>query len=172
MSQKKHSISVRISDEDLAFLEKLQIDDAQTPSEKMRFIIRQAKLREAGNYSYNAALTVMRELLEPVAGKIRQLERTEQSHSELVIHTYHWLKEITAYMLSGIDQEDDVSEILDLPTLEANVLDRLLRNMEHVLRLAVTETSPCYNPRLIHEQIKPVLDLTDMVKKQISSNHK
>ncbi len=169
MSQKNNPISVRVSDADLDFLDRLNIDDAETPSEKMRAIIRQAKLRQAGMYSYHAALGVMRDLLEPVAGRIRELEREEQQHSELIINTYHWVKELTAYMLSGIDQEHDQTELIDLATLENNVLDRLLRQMEYLLRLAVTPKGPCYQPGIIREQIEPILELAQVIRSQMGT---
>lgn len=167
MSQKNNPISVRVSDEDLAFLNRLSIDDAETPSEKMRAVIKQAKRRQAGQYSYHAALGVIRELLEPVAGQIRELERKEDRHSELLINSYHWAKELTAYMLSGIDQEKDQNELIDLATLEANVLDRLLRQMEYILRLAVTREGPCYDGELVRSKIKHILELAMVVQTQM-----
>ncbi len=166
MTGKNNLISVRVSDSDLAFLEGLAIDDAETPSEKLRAIIKQARLQDAGTYSYQAALEVMRGLLEPVAGQIREIERRESRHSELLIQTYHWLKEITAYMLSGVDQEDDETQMIDLATLEENVMERLIRHCEYMMRLAVTEHAPCYDPTLVRRSMPQVLTLARLVMTQ------
>lgn len=172
MTQKNNLISVRVSDSDLRFLEGLSIDDAETPSEKLRAIIKQARLQEAGTYSYEAALEVMRGLLEPVAGQIREIERRESRHSELLIQTYHWLKEIAAYMLSGVDQEDDATEMIDLATLEQQVMERLVRQVEYLMRLAVTEQAPCYDPGLVRRSMPQVLTLARLVMSQQQHTNK
>lgn len=164
MPEKSSTISVRISDEDAEFLARLKLSDARTASEKMRHIISQARKRQAGFHDYPAALETMRELFDAVQQRLRDQERQQNIHSELLTQSFEWLTDLAAYLLSGTDQEVDRRQQISLETLEAGVAERLFRIMDALLRLGVTPESPCYDPSVVRRNLPRILSLARIIE--------
>jgi len=164
MPDKTTSLSVRVSDEDAEFLARLSVPEARTPSDKLRHIIAQSRQRQAGLHDYPAALEMMRELFDAVQQRLRNQERQQEAHSELLAHSFEWLSDLAAFMLSGTDQEADSEQEITLETLEAGVADRMFRMMDQLLRLGVTPESPCYDPDIINRHLPKVLSLAKIIE--------
>ena len=164
MPDKTTPLSARVSDEDAEFLARLSIPEARTPSDKLRYIIAQARKRQAGMHDYPAALEMMRELFDAVQQRLREQERQQGLHSELLFQSFDWLTDLAAFVLSGTDQESGNTQEISLEQLEAGVTDRLFRMMEQILRLGITPDSPCYDTAIINRNLPRVLPLTKIIE--------
>lgn len=166
MSEKSVNLSVRLSAEEARFLKRLSVPNADTVSEKLRLIIDRAKRREEGAHNYPAALRLVDELLDPVRLGLLDQERREQVHSELLARVYEWLPDMLGFLLAGVEQEPDSDEVIELAQLESGISERVFRLIEAVLRLALTDPNPCYEPDAISRRLAPALALADLLQQK------
>lgn len=164
MPDKTTPLSARISDKDAEFLARLRVPEARTPSDKLRYIIAQARKRQAGMHDYPAALDMMRELFDAVQHRLREQERQQAKHSELLFQSFDWLADLAAFVLSGTDQESASDDEITLEEFEEGVTERLFRMMDQLLRLGVTPHSPCYDPEIINRHLPKVLSLAKIIE--------
>lgn len=162
MAAKSIPISVRISDDDAAFLAALSLSGAATPSEKIRALLARARADAEDGQGYEASLTRVREWLEPVSQQLRAREMTTRQRSELIADTLYWLPDLMAFLMAGPDPSTRKAEE-GLKAFEAGVADRIFRFIEAVLRLAVTEKAPCYDPGIVSEGVRGALELTGVI---------
>ena len=166
MPPKQVTISARISAEDAEFISGLSIEDAKTPSDKLRAIIAQARLRNQRQTDYVGTLQNVHELLQPVVRKIRKTEVENQVHSELILRLTEWIPDSAAFLVSSILELDDQQATEKLLQIERGVTDRLIRLMESVLQMAITERCDCYDPAILGKKLGPVLELCRIIMAQ------
>lgn len=164
-------IGARVPQEDAEFLATLQMEGANTPSDKLRLILAEARLRHQGMADYRAALTAMHDLLALTFTQLRQRELVEGRHSELVTRVFEWLPELLAFTLSSRAALAEQSQSEALEELEAGLAERVFRLGEAMLQLALTERVSCYQPAVLHQHLSPVLDLARVID-QFSSSQK
>ncbi|HYD41905.1 MAG TPA: hypothetical protein VEB43_13840 [Anaeromyxobacter sp.] len=167
MASKNIQLSTRITEEDAAFLARLQVEDAHTPSDKVRALIAEARRRHEARRDYRSALERAHELLGSVLADLRTAEHAAGLHSELVRAVADWLPDTIAFLLSetapaGGGRGKDPGEALR--ATERGLADRTFRLVEAVLRLGVTEAAPCYDPAAISARVDPVLALLDVLR--------
>jgi len=168
MASKTTPLSVRVAEEDSDFLAGLDIPGATTPSDKIRALIRDARMRHAGEQSYAEGLAFQEEQLAPLARKLRGSERDLNMHSELLVHFMNWLPETTAYLHAHLGEENMGDEATDaLLALERGISERLVSLMEACLRLAVTPVEPCYDTSCVRSKSAPILELSSLIKSSI-----
>ena len=165
MSGKTVSISARISQDDAEFLSQLVISDAKTPSDKLRAILMEARQRHLGQQEYGDGLRLMREMYAPLLDRLQQAEYDTGEHSELLLRLMQWLPDMAAYVVSGVSSNEESIQKKELVAFEQGVVDRVFRLMESVLQLGITQNNPCYDPKIINERIKPVLELADTISR-------
>lgn len=168
MSAKSTPISVRITDEDAAFLAALELRGATTPSEKLRALLARARAEAEGGRDYEASLARIRDILEPTGQALRQLESSTRQRSELIADTLYWLPDLVAYLVAGPEAGADgrggqAKATEALKAFEAGVADRIFRYIEAVLRLAVTARAPCYDPDIVRTGVAGSLELTQVI---------
>ena len=163
MPSKQVTISARISQEDAEFISQLTIDEARTPSDKLRAIIADARLRSNRKQDYASRLQHIQELVQPCLRKIRKAEVENKVHSELIIRLTEWIPDALAFLLSSTSAQEDQDPTQALFQLESGVAERLIRLMESVLQLAITEQCACYDPDIMRTKIKPVLELSQII---------
>jgi hypothetical protein len=162
MAGKSIPISVRISDDDAEFLASLELQGAATPSEKIRALITRARDDAEQGRSYEASLNRIRDLLEPTSLQLRSLEMSSRQRSELIADTLYWLPDLVAFLVAGPERGARKGDD-GLKAFEAGVADRIFRFIEAVLRLAVTEKAPCYDPGIVSEGVRGALELTEVI---------
>jgi hypothetical protein len=160
-------LSVRVSADDAEFIARLHVEDATTPSEKIRALIHEAQRRRAGYRDYTRALAMARETIDPGVSALRHAEHQEAMHSELVYALEEWLPETFAYFLTRLtnmsDRKDRAAQLVDL---EQGIADRILRLLEKILRLGVTPECPAYTRSVVHDRLDPILDLLEVIQTQ------
>ena len=172
MSPKTSLLSVRLSDEDAAFLAQLERRGATTPSEKLRALL--AEAREAHEARGDAATAVQRlqRELAPTIDAIRRYELETGRRSAVLTEVLHAVPELTGLLIAGpatsATTSKDAQDAAFL-ALEARVADRALALLEGLLRLAVTRTAPCYAPDVVARRIDPVLELGTLILHHRSS---
>lgn len=169
MATKSIPISVRVSDDDAAFLAALQLSGAVTPSEKIRALIARAREDAERGHDYEASLGRVRDLLEPTSALLRAREMSSRQRSELIADTLYWLPDLMAFLAAGPEPSPRKGDD-GLKAFEAGVADRIFRFIEAVLRLAVTEKAPCYDPGIVSEGVRGTLELTGVILARRSSS--
>lgn len=164
MPQKSVPVSVRLPAEDAAFLEHTSVEGADTPSEKLRAIVAEARLREHGTSQFDAALQIAQGGVRPTLQIIRNNEREHRVHSELVSRLGEWLPDCMAYLVACNGSATELS-VEKLTEIERDLADRVLVLIQSVLQMGVTRRSPCYDPSVIDDRLEPVLDLTEAISR-------
>ena len=165
MPRKTVPISTRLSQEDAEFIASLTVNGASTPSEKLRTIIADARQRKEGTEDFPGSLRVAEDLLAPTMRIIRSSEHDAGMHSELVSRLGEWLPECLAYFIAcnGASRDLDNDALVEI---ESGLADRVIVLMQSVLQMAITRTSPCYDPTVIRDRVQPVLDLADIISQK------
>ena len=155
-------LSVRISHEDAEFLAGIGVDNAKTPSDKVRAIISQHRRQSlVGKPSYVQVLSWLEEILDPVSLKLREVQNQEKKHSELIHIVLEWLPNLMAYLLTAGKVANDGKSIT---ILESELSDKIFRLIESILRLGVTEESPCIDKAVISNRMRTIIDLVEVIQ--------
>ena len=162
MPQKSVPVSVRLPSEDADFLGRMSIDGADTPSEKLRAIVADARLRQHGTSDFGAALRIAQGGVTPTLQIIRNNEREHRLHSELISRLGEWLPDCMAYLVACNGSQTDLS-VEQLAEIERDLADRVFVLIQSVLQMGVTRRSPCYDPSVIADRLEPVLDLAEAI---------
>lgn len=158
-------ISVRVSEEDAAFLATFKATGAETPSEKLRAILKEARTRQEGCQDHEAALTMFEGLLSPALRHLRQEQRKGQIRSDFLMRLHARIPELLAEMTSlTADKSDQRTEPGDLLQYEALVADRVFALIEDLLELALTSSINSYDPALLDSRLIPVLELVELIR--------
>ena len=166
MSSKQVTISARISHEDAEFLSRLEINGAKTPSDKLRAIISEAKIRNNRETDYSGSLAMIMDLVLPKIHEIRKKEVENNMHSEIITRMAEWIPDAMAFLISANLQTTNQEDQHLLEDLEQGLVDRLFRLLTSFLQLGVTDQSPCYRTDAIQRQITPILDLCDIISRR------
>ena len=161
MPLKSIPVSLRISQEDAAFLASLKIGDAITPSEKIRELIKAARMEGQQDRNYASCEEMASKMIRPVAAAIHAAEKNEAIHSELVSLQIEWLIEMLAYVSSYAIEDLKAKEI---EAFERAVAERCFRLFTSVARLGITKKAPCYDPEIIRTKLIDVFEILYIVE--------
>ena len=163
MPAKTVPLSVRVSADEAEFLARLRIDEATTPSEKLRALLRNERRRHEGYRDYRRVLRLTQETLAPALARVQSAENREDKHSEFVHLVADWLPDTIATFLTGMaDRERDSTEALT--ELERRLADRVFRLSESTLRLGVTRAAQALDPGVVSTRMDPLLELVDVIR--------
>lgn len=155
-------LSVRVSPDDAEFIAEIDIAGADTPSDKVRALLADARKRREGFSDYPSCLGMVQEMLAPTLQRLRSAEHSERVHSELVLELIQWMPEALAYLLTVL--RDDGLERKDLEAFEEGVAERLFRLIENVLRMNVTRQCRGYDPTVVARRMGPVVELVGVIQ--------
>ena len=160
-------LSVRLSEEDTAFLAGLEMDGAVTASEKIRGLIRQARQRADTPVSFSAALTLSHDHLATALRAIRTLEADQDCHSDVVVGLLTTTEELLALVLAAPRPEEAPPEAL--VKYEARMVDCAARMMEQILRWSITPTAPAYDPLVVARRMESMSELMKFVSAAVTA---
>lgn len=164
MTIKTIPLSVRISAQDAEFIASLEFEEAVTPSDKLRALIREARRRREKREEFSSCLGLMRGAVEPLFDRIKAEELRRDVYSELLAFFGEWLVNLLGYIASF--SPHDEGEI-DLEAIEEELCTRIMRLISAVGRLSATSDAPCYNPQLITGKLLTIREIIDLVQKRI-----
>ena len=159
------SLSTRISQEDAEFLAGLKIQDASTPSEKLRVIIADSRKRHEGMQDYRNSLLMYQDMLNRVVTVSRELEMENQIHSELVSRLIEWLPDMMAFATAMGSKLQQARSVESLKEFEDGITDRSFRLFLSILQMGITDTCPCYQKNAISKRISEVVKLVNVIQK-------
>lgn len=159
-------LSVRISHEDAEFLAQFEVENAKTPSDKVRAIISERRKRSLVKQpTFSDAYHLVEEVLAPISLKLKALENQENSHSELVHLIDEWLPSLLVLVFS---KGKGVQDGADYERYESELFDKVFRLIESVLRMGVTEQSPNIDKAAVSKRLTSSLELFDVIKKRLN----
>lgn len=152
-------LSVRISDEDAAFLARFRADGATTPSEKLRALLAQARSQERGHDDIHTALELARQSLEPARQTWSQTQREEGQRSDLIGRLYDRLPELNATLAMGPGQGER-----SLREFEADCRDQIFGLIEDMLDFGLTGANRTYDADGYVARLTPILKLCALLR--------
>jgi len=155
-------LSVRLSEEDSAFLAQLELEGAVTSSDKVRGLIRLARQRQQRPGTFAGALAASHEALAPALRTVREAEQATDQRSGVVVGLLTCVEEFLALSLAtsaemtGADPER-------MQRHEARLVDCAARMTEQMLRWAVTPSAPAYDPGVVARRTRALNDLMTLI---------
>jgi len=158
-------LSARISQEDAEFLSALKIEDANTPSEKLRVIITETRKRHEGMQDYRSSLLMYQTMLNRVVTISREVEMENQIHSELVFRLTEWLPDVMAFATAMGSELQQSRSVESLKKFEDGITDRSFRLFQSILQMGITDTCPCYQTNAVSKRMADVVNLVNVIQK-------
>lgn len=155
-------LSVRISDDDAAFLARFATPGASTPSEKLRAILETARRRHEGEHDFDNALQFVEDIVRPSAHRLRTAQRRLGLRSDFVGKLYEHLPHMLADLVANAPTADDQS--VEFQQFEAALADQFFALMEEVLDLGLTSQPRTYDPQLIRQKSEPIIEIVALLK--------
>jgi hypothetical protein len=155
-------LSVRLSDEDNGFLAGLELEGAITASDKIRGLIRLARLRLQEPGSYSAALAISHDQLSAASRAVRLLEHEAGKHSDVVTGLMATAEEFLTLALTA-PRADGSETGRALVAYEARLVDCAARMTEQLMRWAVTPTAPAYDPHAVSRRLQGLESLMQLI---------
>ncbi len=165
MPAKSVLLSVRLSPQEAEFIDQLVINDASTPSQKLRAIIESARKRKLGTEDFASALRLAHESVGPSVTIIKESENEQKIHSEVVSRVSDWTMECFAYLSACNGPKLGLGK-KELLKVENNLLNRVSVLMQSILQMAVTENGPVYDTTNLQAAVKPVVELAKIIDSQ------
>ena len=163
MGTKTVPLSVRLSKEDAEYIASLKAPDAVTMSEKVRYLVRQARISAERHETFEGVVEETEDTLAPLKHALDKIEEDQFVRSGLLRALIASLPRILAE-LEAADVDGDPPVLESLTALEKGAAKRVKDLLDQLARLAVTTDAPCLDPQVIHEEIaKPLVELTEMI---------
>lgn len=153
-------LSVRMTPDEMAMLSELQLEDAVTPSDKIRRLVKWAHRHQKSRSSYAEALGVAEDKLAPTVRKLRQQEAEAHVHSDMLVQLLSWLPDMFALagtaLQSDAAREDGRKAAL---TFEDDAAERIFSLLLAVLKMGLTPAAHCYKSSHLTDRLPAVLEL-------------
>lgn len=150
MAHKPIPLSLRISDQDADFLAKFEADGATTPSEKVRFLLTQARERYGAERPEDAG-AVARELMGRGRKRWRTAEEEAGLRSDLILKLYDRAPDLFGTLMAGPESASNLSEF------EKSLVIEVARILEDVLAQRLMKSTRCYRAGVLGEELEPSL---------------
>lgn len=164
MRGKSVPLSVRVSDEDAAFLANLEIHEAVTPSEKLRAILQEAQRRYEGLKDPTEGGLILRDMATPAWRQVRRLEQKSGRRSDLILKLYERLPDLMATLIAGPDATDTDNEQENLSAFEEELIDQTCVLLKDFISLELTSPVRVYSEPTFAAELKPVIELVELAR--------
>ena len=155
-------ISVRISQEDADFIANLQVEGANTPSEKIRELLKQARQSYTQPQDYGTALAQAEQFLQNAKRDVLHAEKERGVHSHILARLFELLPDLTATLVADVPTE---SELEALKKYECEVMWRIVRLTDSILQLAVTGKGAAFDDSVL-AQLENTLNLAHIIRQR------
>lgn len=165
MTTKTIPLSVRITPKDAEFIASLEIDDAVTPSDKLRALLKNAREKSERLEELSSCMGLVRTAIDPLFNRVKSAELNHELHSELISSFNDWLVNLLGYIASlDTVQEKD----MDLEAIEAEIVNRIFRLFSVIGRMCVTSEAPCYNPQVLNNKLQSLKEILEIMQQRIN----
>ena len=159
---KKVQIGARISQEDAEFISQLNIEGANTPSDKLRAIIENARKKSEFSSDFAGSYRMLKEELNPIIEYIKATEHTRGDHSAVLARIMEWMPEFFAFCLSTLHHDSDQKN--DLVEFEKEVTARLFRLFESLLHLELSRQQSSYTANVVRDHLDHIHNLLQIIQ--------
>ena len=163
MGAKSVPLSVRLSREDAAYIASLKAVDAVTMSEKVRYLVSQARIEAERGETFEGVVEQTEDTLAPLKQALDFLEQEQGQRSALLRSLIVALPRILAE-LEAADVDGDPPVFESLRDLEASVATRIRDLLDQFARLSVTREAPCLDPSIMRKTTEPLMELLEIIK--------
>ena len=166
-------LSVRMAPEEMTQLSELHLDDAVTPSDKIRRLVKWAHRQQKSRSSYSEALAVAEEQLQPTLRKLRQHEAEQRVHSDLLLQLLAWLPDLFALVETALHTDaagEDAAQAAVM--LENDVAERIFLLLLGVLKMGLTPSAHCYRSSHLTDRLPAVLELCRLLEETRSASRR
>ena len=153
-------ISVRISQEDADFISEFKIEGANTPSEKIRELLTQARLAHSQTHDYSTALAAQEQFFQVARRDVLHAEKEWGIHSHIVARLFEQLPDLAATLAADLPENVQAA---DLKQYECELMRRIVRLTDSILQLAVTGKGAAYDDTVL-QQLENTLKLAKIVQ--------
>jgi len=153
-------ISVRISQEDADFIAELKIEGANTPSEKIRELLTQARLAHSQTHDSGTALAAQEQFFQVARRDVLHAEKEWGIHSHIVARLFEQLPDFAATLAADLPEN---AQAADLKRYECELMRRIVRLTDSILQLAVTGKGAAYDDTVL-QQLENTLKLAKIVQ--------
>jgi hypothetical protein len=168
---KKIQVGARITEEDADFLNLLKINGANTPSDKLRAIIEEARQRREYSQDFTGLFRMTQEQLGPNIEKIKNAEFENDIHSALLARILEWLPDFYAFCLSAISAEK-LESTEELKKYEKGAVDRVARLLESLLHLELSNQTSSYDPHALRNHVVSLTNIIQIITKTAQHEEK
>ncbi|GAA6942789.1 hypothetical protein AOH328_13070 [Helicobacter pylori] len=158
-------ISVRISQEDADFIANLQVEGANTPSEKIRELLKQARQSYTQPQDYGTALAQAEQFLQNAKRDVLHAEKELGVHSHILARLFELLPDLTATLVADVPTESEEGELEALKKYEREVMWRIVRLTDSILQLAVTGKGAAFDDSVL-AQLENTLNLAHIIRQR------
>jgi hypothetical protein len=155
------TVSARIPVDDLQWLATLEMQGANSPSDKLRALVTQLRRQHEGALEYSASLQWMRDLVAPFVTAVGTFEHRQGQHSELVRLISDWVPQLMAILVaeSSLGREP----LRKAQEIEAKLAGRCAQLLMGILRLGITPGADCYDPQVLAKHLPQIIELSGIV---------
>ena len=153
-------VSVRITQEDADFIAELKIEGANTPSEKIRELLTQARLAHSQTHDYGTALAAQEQFFQVARRDVLHAEKEFGIHSHIVARLFEQLPDLAATLAADLPEN---AQEADLKQYERELMWRIVRLTDSILQLAVTGKGAAYDDTVL-QQLENTLKLAKIVQ--------
>ena len=153
-------VSVRITQEDADFIAELKIEGANTPSEKIRELLTQARLAHSQTHDYGTALAAQEQFFQVARRDVLHAEKEWGIHSHIVARLFEQLPDFAATLAADLPEN---AQAADLKRYECELMRRIVRLTDSILQLAVTGKGAAYDDTVL-QQLENTLKLANIVQ--------
>lgn len=155
----KQTITIRLEEDDLAYLSSLELAGATNLSEKIRALLAEARAQNEGMQDPLLAYDFMRRLFAAAERSIHQAELQAHVRSELITRVATWLPEVSAVLLSAtsLAHSSNRDRADQLAKLERSLGERALSLVDSLLQMSLAGFPGCYEPDLLRARAQPAI---------------
>ena len=164
MGAKSVPLSVRLSREDAAYIASLEATDAVTMSEKVRHLVRQARIAAERGDTFEGVVEQTEDTLAPLKQALDNIEQEYGVRSAFLQALIFALPRILAE-LEAPDLDGDPPLLESITHLEAGAARRITDLLDQLARLSVTKDAPCLDPSIMRTMLaEPLAELVEIIK--------
>ncbi|MCK0068080.1 hypothetical protein [Kordiimonas laminariae] len=158
MGAKSVPLSVRLPQADAEYIAGLKAGDAVTMSEKVRFLVGEARRYAEEGKSFEGLVKQQHGMLEPLEDAIAKQEGETGETSALLKALIQYIPTLVA-SLEAVEFNGNIDLKATLSNVEAEAANLTKAFLDQLARLAVTEEAPCMNPSVARDIIEPLDEL-------------
>lgn len=158
-AQNRIPLSVRIDQEDADFIAQIHLEGASTPSEKIRELLKQARIAHTQSHDYAHALDQMEHFVQNAKRTVLHAEKEHGIHSNILARLFEQVPDLAATLAADLPEHISENELREY---EREMMWRVVRLTDAILQLAIIGKGAAYDDDVLL-QLENTLKLAAIV---------